>query len=90
MEHMDEKELLQTIASQILEFPDQIVVEKTENENETKLVLKVAKEDMGKAIGSEGRTAKALRAIMHAYGGRHNKRIMLFVGDENERRDNRS
>ena len=73
------KTLVETIAKALVDDPAQVnAVEETEEET---LVIKltVAKEDMGRIIGKEGRTAKAIRTILNAVSTKDNKKAILKI-----------
>ena len=59
-------ELVSYIAKNLVDEPDEVKVSAAENESETVIELNVAKDDMGKVIGKQGRIANAIRAIVHA------------------------
>jgi predicted RNA-binding protein YlqC (UPF0109 family) len=75
------KELIRYIASSLVEKPEAVQVTEIEGEQTTVIELRVAKEDLGKVIGREGRTAKAMRVILNAASTRQNKRAMLEILD---------
>ena len=58
------KELIQTIAKELVDHPDQVVVTEIAGEHNSLIELRVAKEDIGKVIGKEGRTAQSMRTIL--------------------------
>jgi predicted RNA-binding protein YlqC (UPF0109 family) len=60
------KELLEYIARELVEEPDEVRVEEVDNDRGVLLTLRVAKDDMGKVIGRGGRTARAIRSVMKA------------------------
>jgi len=73
------KTLVETIAKALVDDPTQVnAIEETEEET---LVIKltVAKEDMGRIIGKEGRTAKAIRTILNAVSTKDNKKAILKI-----------
>ncbi|HEY7149272.1 MAG TPA: KH domain-containing protein [Gaiellaceae bacterium] len=72
-------ELLAHLARQLVDDPDAVEVEEVEREGATVLQLKVAKEDVGKVIGRQGRIARALRAIVRASGARSHRRVVLEI-----------
>lgn len=55
------KELVEVLAKSLVDYPEQVTVTETEQDNEILLVLKVASDDMGKVIGKQGRIAKAIQ-----------------------------
>ncbi len=73
------KELLEKIVVALVDQPDQIEVEAVEGARSMVLELKVAKEDIGKVIGKQGRTARAIRTILDAASGKLNKRTTLEI-----------
>ena len=75
------KELIKHIAQALVDNPEQVSVREITGEYTIILELKVAKEDMGKVIGKQGRTAQALRSILNAASGKEKKRITLEILD---------
>ena len=75
------KELIKYIAQALVDNPEQVSVRDITGEHTIILELKVAKEDIGKVIGKQGRTAQALRTILKAVSGKENKRITLEILD---------
>ncbi len=75
------KELLEVIASALVDSPEDVVVVEEEDENQIVLSLKVAPADMGKVIGKQGRIAKAIRTVVRAAGSKGNKKIMVDIQD---------
>ena len=73
------KELLEVIAKRLVEHPEQVVVAETNNERALILELKVAPEDMGKVIGKQGRSAKAIRTVVKAAGIHEDKKIIVEI-----------
>lgn len=73
------KELVEVIASALVDNPDEVVVTETEDENQVVLSLKVAPDDMGKVIGKQGRIAKAIRTVVRAAGSQGDKKIMVDI-----------
>ena len=57
------KDLVEFMAKSLVDFPDQVEVNEVEGEQTTVIELKVAKEDLGKVIGKQGRTARSMRTI---------------------------
>ncbi len=60
------KELLEIIAKNLVDKPDEVVVTETEKDGEVVLELKVAASDMGKVIGKQGKIAKSIRNVVRA------------------------
>jgi len=73
------KELVEVIATALVDSPDDVVVTETENDKEIIVDLKVAPEDMGKVIGKQGRIAKAIRTVVRASGSKCNKKIVVDI-----------
>ena len=73
------KDLLIQIAQALVDNPEQVQVNKIESAQTVVLELKVAKSDMGKVIGKQGRTANAVRAVLNAASGKAGKRYMLEI-----------
>jgi predicted RNA-binding protein YlqC (UPF0109 family) len=74
-------ELLTYLARRLVDDPDAVRVEEEEQEDALVLRLHVAKEDVGKVIGRQGRIARALRAIVRAGGARQRRRLILEIAD---------
>ena len=73
------KELVEVIASALVDSPDDVVVTETVEENQIVLNLSVAPDDMGKVIGKQGRIAKAIRTVVRAAGSKSDKKIMVDI-----------
>ena len=73
------KDLLRNLVRALVDHPEQIEVVVVEGKQTLVLELKVAKEDMGKVIGKQGRNAAALRTILAAAYGKEKKRIVLEI-----------
>jgi hypothetical protein len=73
------RELLELIAKALVDQPDDVVVTEVEGEKTTVLELKVAREDLGKVIGKQGRTARSIRTILAAAGMKLRKRVVLEI-----------
>jgi predicted RNA-binding protein YlqC (UPF0109 family) len=76
---MSIKELVRQIAQAIVDNPDQVSVFEIEGQQTTVLELKVAKEDLGKVIGKQGRNAQAIRTILSAVSAKIKKRMVLEI-----------
>ena len=72
-------ELLEYLARQLVDRPDDVRVETEEREGEVVLRLHVAAEDLGKVIGRKGRIARALRAVVRASAARSQQRAVLEI-----------
>ena len=68
--------LIELIAKELVDSPDEVFVEKFDDDV---IELEVAEADVGKVIGRQGRTARALRALMNAAGNRAHKRYQLEI-----------
>lgn len=73
------KELISFIAQALVDFPNEVTVSEVEGNQTTVLELKVAKEDLGKVIGKQGRTAQAMRTILSAVSSKIKKRTVLEI-----------
>jgi uncharacterized protein len=75
------KDLIQTIAMELVDHPDQVVVTEIAGESNSLIELRVAKEDIGKVIGKEGRTAQSMRTLLTAVSTKIGKRAHLDIVD---------
>ncbi|MDJ0830086.1 MAG: KH domain-containing protein [Desulfobacterales bacterium] len=73
------KELIEYIARALVDHPDHVSVAEVEGNQTSVLELKVAKEDLGKVIGKQGRTARAMRTILSAASAKIKKRTVLEI-----------
>jgi predicted RNA-binding protein YlqC (UPF0109 family) len=73
------QELVELIAKALVDSPDKVVVTQLQGEQTTILELKVAQEDLGKVIGKQGRTARAIRVILGAAGMKEKRRYNLEI-----------
>ncbi|NOZ86850.1 MAG: KH domain-containing protein [Deltaproteobacteria bacterium] len=73
------KELIEFIARALVDTPDMVEVTEIEGEQTSVIELKVAKEDLGKVIGKQGRTARAMRTILSAASTKLRKRAVLEI-----------
>jgi uncharacterized protein len=76
------KDLVQYLAKSLVNNPDAVEVKETEGETASVLELRVAKEDLGRIIGKQGRTAKSIRTILNAAASRTNRRVVLEIVEE--------
>lgn len=76
---MSMKELIEYIAKALVDNPDQVLVTEVDGSQTSVLELKVAKEDLGKIIGKQGRTARAMRTILSAASAKLKKRTVLEI-----------
>ena len=72
-------ELVEYLARGLVDEPDAVRVEEIERDDAIVLQLHVAKDDVGKVIGRQGRIARALRAIVRASGARSHHRVVLEI-----------
>jgi predicted RNA-binding protein YlqC (UPF0109 family) len=75
----DLKELIEFIAKALVDDPDAVEVEAVEGEKTVILELTVGDGDLGKVIGKDGRTARALRTLLAASSAKHDKRAVLEI-----------
>lgn len=75
------KEFIEYIARSLVDDPESVRVEETLVENKVNLKLHVAKNDLGKIIGKQGRTAKSIRTLLTAVAAKHNKSGHLEIDE---------
>ncbi|MBI2092820.1 MAG: KH domain-containing protein [Deltaproteobacteria bacterium] len=73
------KQLVELMAKALVDHPENVEVSEVEGEQTTVYELKVVKEDLGKIIGKEGRTARSLRTILSASAAKFKKRCVLEI-----------
>ena len=73
------KEVVETIAKALVDSPDDVAVTEVDGEAAIVLELRVAPEDLGKVIGKQGRTARAMRTLLRAAGMKLRKRFVLEI-----------
>ncbi len=73
------RELIEYIAKALVDNPDEVKVFEVEGEATSVIELRVAKSDLGKVIGKEGRTARAMRTLLTAASTKLKKRAMLEI-----------
>jgi uncharacterized protein len=76
------KELVIFLAKHLVNRPEAVEVTETQGETASVLELKVAKEDLGRVIGKQGRTAKSIRTILNAAASRTNRKVILEIIEE--------
>lgn len=76
------KELVEFLAKHLVNDPDAVDVKETQGDTASVLELKVAKEDIGRVIGKQGRTAKSIRTILNAAASRNNRKVILEIIEE--------
>ncbi|MFO7606451.1 MAG: KH domain-containing protein [Desulfurivibrionaceae bacterium] len=75
------KELVNFIAAALVDDPDAVQVNEVERDDATVFELRVAKEDLGKVIGKQGRTARAIRSLLSASASKDNLKARLEILD---------
>lgn len=73
------KELIEFMARALVDSPELVKVSEIEGEQTSVIELRVAKEDLGKVIGKQGRTARAMRTILSAASTKIRKRAVLEI-----------
>jgi predicted RNA-binding protein YlqC (UPF0109 family) len=73
------KEMVECVAKRLVDNPDAVYVAETEGERTVVIELKVDPRDLGKVIGRQGRTAKALRTLLSAAATKVGKRAVLEI-----------
>jgi predicted RNA-binding protein YlqC (UPF0109 family) len=73
------KSLVETMAKALVDNPEQVNVQEVEGEKTTVFELRVAESDLGKVIGKQGKTARAMRTILSATGTKLGKRCVLEI-----------
>ena len=76
---MQQKELVEYIAKSLVDSPEQVEVREAEGEQGAVLELSVSREDLGKIIGKQGRTARAIRTLLGAVSAKTKKRVLLEI-----------
>lgn len=76
---MQQKELVEYIAKSLVDSPEQVEVRESEGEQGAVLELSVSREDLGKIIGKQGRTARAIRTLLGAVSAKTKKRVLLEI-----------
>ena len=76
------KELVQLLARSLVTHPDDVAVKETQGDSAAVLELTVAKDDLGRIIGKQGRTAKSIRTILNVAASRTNRKVVLEIVEE--------
>lgn len=76
------KDLVQFLAKSLVNDPGAVEINETTHEGASVLQLKVAKEDLGRIIGKQGRTAKSIRTLVNAAATINNRRVVLEIFEE--------
>ena len=72
-------QLIKVIAEALVDYPDKVAVHEVKGNYTSVIELRVLKEDLGKVIGKEGRTAQAIRTILHAASSRDRRKAVLEI-----------
>lgn len=83
---MKDKEFVEYVVKALVDNPDKVVVDRRVDEMGVLITLDVAGEDMGKVIGRDGATAKALRTLLRVVGMKNNARVNLKINEPEGRR----
>jgi predicted RNA-binding protein YlqC (UPF0109 family) len=73
------KELVEFIVKSLVDNPEAVNLKEVEGEKASIIELRVAQTDLGKVIGKQGRTAKAIRTILNAAGVKGGKKVVLEI-----------
>lgn len=76
------KDLVQYLAKSLVNNPGAVEINETSRDDSLVLQLKVAKEDLGRIIGKQGRTAKSMRTLLNAAGAMSNRNVVLEIFEE--------
>ena len=75
------EKFLETMILNLVENKEAVEIKRVDNENSTTIEVKVAKEDMGRVIGRQGRLAKSIRTIMKSVATQEHKKVQIeFIG----------
>ena len=78
------KEFIEYIAKNLVDDPKSVRVDENADDNKIVLKLHVAKTDLGKVIGKQGKTAKSMRVLLTAVAAKHNKSGQLEIDEDRE------
>ena len=81
MSDIEMKDLISNIANALVDKPEEVITKEIKGKNTSVIELIVAKEDFGKVIGKQGRTAKAMRDILISASAKQKKRCNLDILD---------
>jgi hypothetical protein len=76
------KDLVEFLAKSLVNNPGAVEIDETTNEGVSVLQLRVAKEDLGRIIGKQGRTAKSIRTLVNAAATISNRKVVLEIFEE--------
>ncbi len=79
MTEITDQEYVESIVKPLVDNPDEVVTSRTVDEMGVLIQLTLNRADMGKVIGRDGRTAKAIRSLLRVFGSRQNSRINLKI-----------
>ena len=79
MPSIEMKDLVAIIAKALVDKPEEVITTEIKGQQTSVIELKVAKEDIGKVIGKQGRTARAIRTILSSAGAKLNKRVVFEI-----------
>ncbi len=77
------QELVRYLARALVSNPDAVEIKESESDGASVIEIRVAKEDLGRIIGKQGRTAKSIRILLNAAPCRDNRRVILEIVEEN-------
>ena len=78
------KDLVEYLAKSLVNSPEQVDVTEIQGETAAILELRVAKEDLGRIIGKQGRTAKSILTLLNAAASRTNRKVVLEIVEEKD------
>lgn len=76
-----DQEFLESVIKALVDKPEKVIVDRTVDEMGVLLTLTVDQEDMGKIIGRQGNTAKAIRTLLRVVGMKNNARVNLKINE---------
>jgi len=76
------KDLVQYLAQSLVSHPEAVEIKETTNDETSVFEVKVAKEDLGRIIGKQGRTAKSIRTLLNAAATVSNRKVVLEIVEE--------
>lgn len=76
------KELVEYLARQLVNQPEAVDVKETTSETASVVELKVARDDLGRIIGKQGRTARSIRTIPQAAASRNNRKVVPEIVEQ--------
>jgi len=85
---MQDKEFLEYVVKSLVDNPNDVKIDRTVDEMGVLITLSVNPADMGKIIGRQGNTAKAIRTLLRVIGMKHNARVNLKINEPEGRRSN--